>query len=211
VDLDSHGDPRKADPRTRPRELLHGCAGRQGMPREGRNGSRGDRCHHCGNGNAGYAFPATACLVQREIGARRAWGFDLSAGCSAFVFALTTGAQMIEAGRCDKVLVIGSDVMSTIVDYEDRNTCVLFGDAAGAALLEPCPEAGYGLLDFCAIYGRIGGGIPSHEGWGKQKARQLRNGQKQGTLCLSGRKAGFQIRRHRDGRRLCRKYSRETT
>lgn len=93
-------------------------------------------------------FPATACLVQREIGARRAWGFDLSAGCSAFVFALTTGAQMIEAGRYDKVLVIGSDVMSTIVDYEDRNTCVLFGDAAGAALLEPCPEDGYGILDF---------------------------------------------------------------
>jgi 3-oxoacyl-[acyl-carrier-protein] synthase-3 len=93
-------------------------------------------------------YPSTACLVQKGIGATRAWGFDLSAGCSGFVFSLTTGAQMIESGRYEKVLVIGSDVMSAIVDYEDRNTCVLFGDAAGAVLLEPCPEAGYGILDF---------------------------------------------------------------
>jgi 3-oxoacyl-[acyl-carrier-protein] synthase-3 len=93
-------------------------------------------------------YPSTACLVQDAIGATRAWGFDLSAGCSGFIFSLTTGVQMIESGRYEKVLVIGSDVMSSIVDYEDRNTCVLFGDGAGAALLEPCPEAGYGVLDF---------------------------------------------------------------
>jgi len=93
-------------------------------------------------------FPSTACLVQKEIGASRAWGFDLSAGCSAFIFSLSTGAQMIESGRYEKILIIGSDVMSTIVDYEDRNTCVLFGDGAGAVLLEPCPEPGYGILDF---------------------------------------------------------------
>lgn len=93
-------------------------------------------------------FPATACLVQSGIGANRAWGFDLSAGCSGFIFALTTGAQLIESGRHKKVLVIGSDVMSSIIDYEDRNTCVLFGDAAGAVLLEPCPEPGFGLLDY---------------------------------------------------------------
>jgi 3-oxoacyl-[acyl-carrier-protein] synthase III len=93
-------------------------------------------------------YPSTACLVQEGIGATRAWGFDLSAGCSGFIFSLTTGVQMIESGRYEKVLVIGSDVMSTIVDYEDRNTCVLFGDGAGAALLEPCPEAEYGVLDF---------------------------------------------------------------
>jgi 3-oxoacyl-[acyl-carrier-protein] synthase-3 len=93
-------------------------------------------------------FPSTACLVQREIGANRAWGFDLSAGCSGFVFSLSTGAQLIESGRYKKVLVIGSDVMSSIIDYQDRNTCVLFGDGAGAVLLEPCPEAGYGILDF---------------------------------------------------------------
>jgi 3-oxoacyl-[acyl-carrier-protein] synthase-3 len=93
-------------------------------------------------------FPATACLVQEGIGADRAWGFDLSAGCSAFIFSLTTSAQMIESGRYEKILVIGSDVMSSIVDYEDRNTCVLFGDGAGAVLLEPCPEPEYGILDF---------------------------------------------------------------
>ncbi|NLI80281.1 MAG: ketoacyl-ACP synthase III [Deltaproteobacteria bacterium] len=93
-------------------------------------------------------FPSTACLVQSALEAKRAWGFDLSAGCSGFIFSLVNGAQMIESGRHEKVLVIGSDVMSTIVDYEDRNTCVLFGDAAGAVLLEPCPEPGYGILDY---------------------------------------------------------------
>jgi 3-oxoacyl-[acyl-carrier-protein] synthase-3 len=102
-------------------------------------------------------FPATACLVQRDIGANKAWGFDLSAGCSGFVFALTTGAQMIEAGRSKKVLVIGSDVMSSIIDYQDRNTCVLFGDGAGAVLLEPCPEPGFGILDFIQRIDGVGG------------------------------------------------------
>lgn len=92
-------------------------------------------------------FPSTACLVQKELGAPRAWGFDVSAGCSGFLFSLTTGAQLVEAGHYKKVLVIGSDVMSTIIDYEDRNTCVLFGDGAGAVLLEPCPEDGYGIVD----------------------------------------------------------------
>jgi len=93
-------------------------------------------------------FPSTACLVQKEIGAKNAWGFDLSAGCSGFMFALTTGAQLVEAGRYKKVLVIGSDVMSTVINYEDRSTCVLFGDGAGAVLLEQCTEPGYGIVDF---------------------------------------------------------------
>ena len=102
-------------------------------------------------------FPSTACLVQRALGASQAWGFDLSAGCSGFIFALTTGAQMIEAGRYQKVLVIGSDVMSSIIDYQDRNTCVLFGDAAGAVLLEACPEPEFGILDFIQRIDGIGG------------------------------------------------------
>lgn len=102
-------------------------------------------------------FPATACLVQKGIGASRAWGFDLSAGCSGFIFSLSTGAQMIESGRYEKVLVIGSDVMSSIIDYEDRNTCVLFGDAAGAVLLEAAPEPGYGIIDFIQRIDGIGG------------------------------------------------------
>jgi len=92
-------------------------------------------------------FPATACLVQDKIGARRAWGFDISAACSGFVYALTTGAQFVANGAHRKVLVIGADVMTSILDYEDRTTCVLFGDGAGAVLLEP-GEDGTGILDF---------------------------------------------------------------
>lgn len=91
-------------------------------------------------------FPATACLVQAEIGASNAWGFDLSAACSGFLFALSTGARFIESGHSKKVLVIGADKMSSIVDYTDRTTCVIFGDGAGAVLLEPDTE-GYGLID----------------------------------------------------------------
>lgn len=91
-------------------------------------------------------FPATACLVQAQLGATKAWGFDLSAACSGFLFGLTTGAQFIASGKHEKVLVIGADKMSAIIDYTDRTTCVLFGDGAGAVLLEP-NESGYGVLD----------------------------------------------------------------
>ncbi len=91
-------------------------------------------------------FPATACLVQAEIGATRAWGFDLSAACSGFLFALSTGVQFIASGKHEKVLVIGADKMSVIIDYEDRTTCVLFGDGAGAVLLEPSQDEN-GILD----------------------------------------------------------------
>jgi 3-oxoacyl-[acyl-carrier-protein] synthase-3 len=92
-------------------------------------------------------FPSTACLVQEKIGAQRAWGFDLSAACSAFTYALTVGAQMVAAGAARHVLVIGADVMSSIIDYTDRATCVLFGDGAGAVVLGPASD-GYGILDF---------------------------------------------------------------
>ncbi len=102
-------------------------------------------------------FPSTACLVQEKIGAKNAWGFDLNAACSGFVYALTVGQQFIEAGRYKKVLVIGADKMTSIVDYTDRNTCVLFGDAAGAVLLEP-GESGKGIIDH-RMYSD-GGGAP---------------------------------------------------
>src|ERR1700685_1894257 len=92
-------------------------------------------------------FPATACLVQDRIGAKNAWGFDLSAACSGFAYALTVGAQFVGSGTHKKVLVIGTDVMTSILDYEDRATCVLFGDGAGAVLLEPAAED-EGILDF---------------------------------------------------------------
>ena len=92
-------------------------------------------------------FPATGCLVQDRIGAKRAWAFDVSAACSGFAFALTIGAQFVETGRHSKVMVIGADVMTSILDFEDRTTCVLFGDGAGAVILEP-REDGTGILDF---------------------------------------------------------------
>ena len=82
-------------------------------------------------------FPATACIVQDKLGASKAWGFDVSAACSGFLYALTMGAQFIQTGAHRRVLVIGADVMTAILDYEDRSTCVLFGDGAGAVLLEP--------------------------------------------------------------------------
>jgi 3-oxoacyl-[acyl-carrier-protein] synthase-3 len=92
-------------------------------------------------------FPATACLVQDKIGARRAWGFDVAAACSGFVYALTVGAQFVQTGAHRKVMVIGADVMSSILDYQDRTTCILFGDAAGAVILEPREDAS-GILDW---------------------------------------------------------------
>ena len=94
-------------------------------------------------------FPSTACRIQEDIGAKQAWGFDLNGACSGFLYALATGAQFIENGAHKKVLVVGADKMSSIVDYEDRTTCVLFGDAAGVVLLEPAQDGEKnGLLDY---------------------------------------------------------------
>jgi 3-oxoacyl-[acyl-carrier-protein] synthase-3 len=93
-------------------------------------------------------FPSTACLVQDKIGAKRAWGFDLSAACSAFTYSLTVGAKMVACGAARHALVIGADVMSSIIDYTDRSTCVLFGDGAGAVVLGPTTDDDFGILDF---------------------------------------------------------------
>jgi len=112
-------------------------------------------------------FPSTACLVQHKLGAAGLWGFDLSAACSAFVYALQVGAQFIAAGSHERVMVIGSDTMSSILDYTDRATCILFGDGAGAVVLEPA-EDGVGLIDFeheidgsgaCSLYMPGGGSL----------------------------------------------------
>ena len=92
-------------------------------------------------------FPSTACLVQDRLGAKGAWGYDISAACSGFVYALQTGAKFIESGAHKRVMVIGSDVMSSIIDYTDRATCVIFGDGAGAVLIEPTND-GNGFIDF---------------------------------------------------------------
>ena len=111
-------------------------------------------------------FPATACLIEDRLGAKNAWGFDLSAACSGFAYALTVGAQFVGAGTHKKVLVIGSDVMTSILDFKDRATCVLFGDGAGAVLLEPANGDSEGIIDFshdvdgsggCNLYMPAGG------------------------------------------------------
>jgi len=93
-------------------------------------------------------FPATACLVQDRLGATHAWGFDLMAACSGFIYGLTTAAHLVSAGSHKKVLVIGSDTMSRIIDYTDRSTCILFGDGAGAMLVEPAEDGEPGFIDF---------------------------------------------------------------
>ena len=119
-------------------------------------------------------FPATACLVQDRLGAKGAWGFDLSAACSGFVYALQMGCKLVESGAQKKVLVIGADTMSSIIDYTDRATCVLFGDGAGAVLIEPAADGECGMIDFhheidgsgaCSLFMPGGGSLhpPSHE------------------------------------------------
>ena len=115
------------------------------------------------------AFPSTACLVQHKLGVPNAWGFDLSAACSAFVYSLQTGAQFIATGSHKKVLVIGADTMSSIIDYTDRATCVIFGDGAGAVLLEPAGGSeDVGIIDYehyiegaggCSLYMPGGGSL----------------------------------------------------
>jgi 3-oxoacyl-[acyl-carrier-protein] synthase-3 len=119
-------------------------------------------------------FPSTACLVQNKLGAKGVWGFDVSAACSAFLYALQAGAQFVCNGLHKRVLVIGSDVMSSIIDYTDRATCVIFGDGAGAVILEPSDDDSLGLIDFlhevdgsggCFLYMPGGGSLnpSSHE------------------------------------------------
>lgn len=103
-------------------------------------------CMICATVTPDMVFPATANIICDKIGAINAWGFDLSAACSGFLFALTTGAALIESGRYKKIIIIGADKMSAIVDYTDRTTCIIFGDGAGAVLLEPSIES-VGVMD----------------------------------------------------------------
>ena len=109
-------------------------------------------------------FPSTACLVQDKIGAKGAWGFDVSAGCSGFVFALQAGVKLVESGAHKKVLVIGADANTRMTDYTDRTTCVLFGDGGGAVLIEPAEEGEIGFIDFVQRDRRVGRREPEPEG-----------------------------------------------
>ena len=104
-------------------------------------------------------FPSTACLVQAKLGASKAWGFDLSAACSAFTYALTVGNTIVASGGATHALVIGADVMSSIIDYTDRTTCVIFGDGAGAAVVEASDDENIGIIDFLNYVD--GGGGPA--------------------------------------------------
>jgi len=147
-------------------------------------------------------FPSTACLVQHKLGAKGAWGFDLSAACSAFVYALQVGAQFIATGAHERVMVIGADVMSSIIDYTDRATCVIFGDGAGAVILEPAEDDSVGMIDFihevdgsggCSLYMPGGGSLhpATHETVDKKMHYVHQDGQavfkyavrKQAELC----------------------------
>jgi 3-oxoacyl-[acyl-carrier-protein] synthase-3 len=118
-------------------------------------------------------FPSTACLVQHNIGATRAWGFDLGAACSGFTYALTTAAQMVMAGGSRHALVIGADVMSSIIDYTDRTTCVLFGDGAGAVVVEASDDDHIGILDFENYVDGSGGGALCMPGGGSLRPASL--------------------------------------
>ncbi len=111
-------------------------------------------------------YPSTACLVQHKLGIRHTWGYDLSAGCSGFLYALDAGVQFIESGRHNKVLVIGSDVNSIMTDYSDRAVCIIFGDGAGAVLLEPTEEGEDGIIDYVAQVEGAGGQFLSMPGGG---------------------------------------------
>jgi len=102
-------------------------------------------------------FPSTACVLQHKIGADGAWGYDLGAACSGFTYALTTGMQMIATGAHDHALVVGADTMSSIIDYRDRTTCVLFGDGAGAVVLSPAGDDEPAIIDFAHEIDGAGG------------------------------------------------------
>jgi 3-oxoacyl-[acyl-carrier-protein] synthase-3 len=127
----------------------------------------------CATVTGDMIFPATANLICAKLGAKNAWGFDLGAACSGFIYALTTATQFIETGKYKKVVVVGADMMSRIIDYKDRATCVIFGDGAGAVLLEPTTED-VGIKDFILhsdgngathLHMKAGGSLrpPSHE------------------------------------------------
>jgi 3-oxoacyl-[acyl-carrier-protein] synthase III len=102
-------------------------------------------------------FPSSACLLQTKIGAKKAWAFDLSGACSGFLYALATAGQFVSTGAHQKVLVVGADVMTSIIDFQDRATCILFGDGAGAVLVEPAEDGEKGIIDFM-LHSDGGGG-----------------------------------------------------
>jgi 3-oxoacyl-[acyl-carrier-protein] synthase-3 len=139
-------------------------------------------------------FPSTACVVQHKLGAPNVWGFDISAACSSFLFGLETAARYVESGMYDKVLVIGADKMSSILDYQDRNTCILFGDGAGAVLVEASQDEECGIIDSILRIDGFGGQFLNMKAGGSLNPAS--------ALRLSRRPLGIQERGRRYGRRL---------
>jgi 3-oxoacyl-[acyl-carrier-protein] synthase-3 len=142
-------------------------------------------------------FPSTACVIQDKIGAKNAWGFDLSAACSGFLYALVVGAQFIQTGAHKKVVVVGADKMSSILDYTDRNTAILFGDGSGAVLLEPSDDTNTGIIDQklysdgsggCYLYMKGGGSLnpPTHETVDKKMHYLFQDGKSVFKVAVNG-------------------------
>ncbi len=144
-------------------------------------------------------YPSTACLVQHKLGMKDTWGFDVSAGCSGFLFALNTGAKFVESGQYKKVLVIGSDVNSSMTDYTDRAVCIIFGDGAGAVLLEPGNDGDEGIIDHVAQIEGVGGTILVYAGRRQFKPRFAPNRRSENALHPSGWKKRVQIRGQENG------------
>ncbi len=145
-------------------------------------------------------FPSTACLVQDKIGAKGAWGFDVSGGCSGFVYALQAGVKMVESGAHTKVLVCGADANTRMTDYTDRTTCVLFGDGGGAVLLEPAKRARSASSTLCNEIDGSGGVSLNMQGGGSLNPSTHETVDKKMALHPPGRARGVQIRGAQDGR-----------
>jgi 3-oxoacyl-[acyl-carrier-protein] synthase-3 len=144
-------------------------------------------------------FPSSACILADKIGAKNAFAFDLMAACSGFLFSLQTASSYIESGKYKKVLVVGADKMSSIIDYTDRNTCIIFGDGCGAVLLEPNYE-GNGIIDAVLKSDGSGRHFLHQKAGGSFKTTYSRNSRSQRALCISRRQASFQICRYWYGR-----------
>ena len=129
-------------------------------------------------------FPSTACLVQDKIGAVGAWGFDLGAACSGFTYALTVAAQLVATGAHAHALAIGADVMSRIIDYEDRTTCVIFGDGAGAVVVSPAVDPELSVIDFCHEVDGSGGPALRMPAGGSRCPRLTRRSTSGCTMCI---------------------------
>jgi 3-oxoacyl-[acyl-carrier-protein] synthase-3 len=148
-------------------------------------------------------FPSTACVLQAKIGAVNAWGYDLGAACSGFVYALSTAYTMVATGACDHARAVGADVMSSIIDYTDRTTCILFGDGGGAVVVSVAQPGEPAIIDFCnEIDGHGGPSLCMPAGSGQLAARVSRDGGSAPALREAGRERGVQVRGPQDGRDL---------